>query len=502
MSTAFHRVALESMIARALYLISRLALPPLVLSYVGLAEYGLWSIAFVLVGYLGISVSGLATVYVREIALAHDRDDALYASKMLSTGVALAMLVGGIFCTLVAIFMPMLLSWFKITPQLHALAANLLLLTCLIFLADLTLGAWGYVLNGLKLIHEQQRIWVASFILEWCVAAALLVLGQGINALLWAFSLRYALSISLSWWRVKKAWPALSLRPKYISKQHLQPFLNLGLRAQLSDSWALLLHSADRVIVGLNFGAAYAGLMDLGSKLPATATSITSGISQALMPHAASLDDAALSRLYQQAQRLAVFSLLGLMPLLVAMAPALNLAWLGPRPELAQIVTVLLWVTPAWHLHIQTGPASSALRGKDQIGLEFFYHGLRTLVFLVCLQASNLIEFLRILCIGQSLAALIYLTLASKTLQFAPRQLFSEIIKPLALNYILAYSFVWLWPWQLSSRSSAFAEMLVASCLFIGLQLGLLWWFILHPDEQKWLKRKLRFTRPHETYHA
>nr|WP_314899843.1 oligosaccharide flippase family protein [uncultured Deefgea sp.] len=502
MSTAFHRVALESMLARALYLISRLALPPLVLTYAGLAEYGLWSIAFILVGYLGISVSGLATVYVREIALARDRDDALDASKMLSTGVGLALLVGSLFCALVAFFMPMLLSWFKISPQLHSLASNLLLLTCLIFLADLTLGAWGYVLNGLKLIHEQQRIWVVSFILEWCIAAALLVLGYGISALLWAFTLRYALSISLSWWRVKRAWPALSLHPKHLSKQHLQPFLNLGVRAQLSDSWALLLHSADRLIAGLSFGAAYTGLMDLGSKLPATATSITSGISQALMPHAASLDAASFSHLYQQAQRLAVFSLLGLMPLLVATAPALNLAWLGPRPELAQIVTILLWVTPAWHLHIQTGPASSALRGKDQIGLEFFYHGLRTMVFLVSLQANNLLEFLQIFSIGQGLASLVYLTLASKTLQLAPKQLFKLIFKPLALNYLLAYSFVSLWPWQLSSRSSALIELLLASALFMGLQLLILWWFILHADERKWLKQKLCFTRSLEAHHA
>ncbi|WP_297573692.1 lipopolysaccharide biosynthesis protein [uncultured Deefgea sp.] len=502
MSSNFHRVALESMMARLLYLISRLALPPLVLNYVGLAEYGLWSIAFVLVGYLGLSVSGLATVYVREIALAHDRNDALYASKMLSTGVALALLIGGIFCALVAMFMPIIISWFKIEPQLNTLAGHLLLLTCLIFLADLTLGAWGYVLNGLKLIHEQQRIWVASFILEWGIAAALLALGQGINALLWAFLLRYVLSISLSWWRVKHAWPALTLHPKYVSKLHLQPFLNLGLRAQLSDTWAILLHSADRMLAGLNFGAATAGLMDLGSKLPSTATSITSGISQALLPHAASLDAAALSQLYQQAQRLALFSLLSLMPLLVATAPALNMAWLGPRAELAQIVTILLWVTPAWHLHIQTGPASSALRGQGQTQLEFFYHALRTLVFIVCLQANSFFEFLQILCIGRCIAAVIYLTLASQALQFSPWHLWREILQPLALNYALAYGFVHFWPWQLTDRGSALLELIIAGTVFFCIQFGLAWRFILRQDEKIGLKRALHLTRSVEVYHA
>ena len=93
MSTSFQRAAIESIVAKVLYLLSRLAIPPMILTKVGLAEYGLWSIAFVLVGYLGLSVSGLATVYVREIAKAFERQDAYRASGMLSTGVALALLL-------------------------------------------------------------------------------------------------------------------------------------------------------------------------------------------------------------------------------------------------------------------------------------------------------------------------------------------------------------------------------------------------------------------------
>ncbi|QLG87773.1 oligosaccharide flippase family protein [Chitinibacter bivalviorum] len=504
MHTGFHRAALESILAKVLYLLSRLAIPPMVLTQVGLPEYGLWSIAFVLVGYLGLSVSGLATVYVREIARAYERQDALYASGMLSTGVALALFLGGGFCLGLSLCTPWILKSFAVSPALYQLATLLIGVTTLVFLADLTLGAWGYVLHGLNRVNEQQRIWVASFMLEWVIIASMLYLGLGMTALLGGFLLRYIFSICCAWWRVKSIWPELKMHPRHINQLYLKPFLHFGLKSQLSDGLAMILHSADRILAGISFGSASTAILDLGSKLPATAISISSGISLVVLPRSACMNEAQLAEFYPKALRLSVFSLLFIMPLLVACAPAISLAWLGLRPESHLIVQTLLWVTPAWHLHTLTGCASSALRGQGQLRLEFVYHGLRAIALgLVFYLSTSLAHFIALFAIGSACSALCYLFLASHRLSMSSGQIFKQALFPLGLCYSAAYSLVLLWPWHLiNNRHMALLELLQMSSLFTLLLAGLSWLIILKPHEKTWLSNLAAKLFKHEVSHA
>jgi len=56
---------------KALYAVTRVALPPLTLAHVGLSDYGLWATCFVLVSYLGMTASGFTLVYLRRTAQHH-----------------------------------------------------------------------------------------------------------------------------------------------------------------------------------------------------------------------------------------------------------------------------------------------------------------------------------------------------------------------------------------------------------------------------------------------
>lgn len=503
MQMGFHRQAIEGIAAKALYLLTRLAIPPMVLGQIGLGEYGLWSIAFVLVGYLGLSVSGLATVYVREVAQAYQRQDAEHASGMLSTGVAIALLVGSVFCVSLTLIMPSLLRGFDVAPALAEQARLLILVTSLVFLADLTLGAWGYVLHGLHRVHEQQRIWVASFMLEWLMIAILLYYQLGLTALLAGFIARYCFSIALAWWRVHRVWPQLRLHPSCIRRSYLSPFLHFGLKTQLSDTCAMILHSVDRMVAGLYFGSAATAIVDLGGKLPATATSIASGVSAVVLPRSACMSAAQVAELYAQALRLSTFALLWLMPLLVACAPAIHIAWLGLRVESAQILALLLWLTPAWHCHVLTGSASSALRGQGQVRLEYVYHALRLAALGVAIAlAADLVSFIAALAIGNTVAALSYLMLASQRLALGWVPLWRICLRPVLGAYLLAYSFVWLWPWQVSSRAMALSELVQAGAVFSMIFVVLVWKWGLTQAERVWVGQQCSRPFKREAHHA
>ena len=47
--------AVVQLAAKLLYMLSRVGLPPIILSYVSLEEYGIWATCFIVISYLGMS---------------------------------------------------------------------------------------------------------------------------------------------------------------------------------------------------------------------------------------------------------------------------------------------------------------------------------------------------------------------------------------------------------------------------------------------------------------
>src|SRR5579871_657155 len=72
------------------YVATRFFIPPFVLAHVSLEAYGLWSAAFILVSYIGISTMGLAGVYVKYIAEYAAKREFNKANQLISTGMSVS----------------------------------------------------------------------------------------------------------------------------------------------------------------------------------------------------------------------------------------------------------------------------------------------------------------------------------------------------------------------------------------------------------------------------
>ena len=60
--------AATQMLGRILYLATRVALPPFILHYISLEEYGIWATCWIIIGYVGMGAFGVSNVYVRYVA--------------------------------------------------------------------------------------------------------------------------------------------------------------------------------------------------------------------------------------------------------------------------------------------------------------------------------------------------------------------------------------------------------------------------------------------------
>ncbi len=488
-----------TLFAKTLYLLTRVALPPLVLAHVSLADYGVWSISFIVVSYLGLTATGFVSVYIRQGAIAHQSGDTSGLSRLLSTGILSLALLSSLLLGGLVTGMPWVMEHLNVEPSLRETASVLVLGSCAIFLADITFGAYAYLLHGLGLIKTEQKIWVWAFLLEMVFVLAFLWGGMGIQALLLAFALRYLFSLSTAAWVVHRIVPGLRLNWRLFDKAVLKEFFSYGLLVQISALCANALHSAERVLAGVLIGAPAAALFDLGNKLPSTATSIPSAVSSVALPAAARSQGAHETReLYLSSTRLTGIITALPMPFLAVLAIPLCQFWLGTRPEILAVASIMTPLALSCHLHILTGPGSSIFRGIGQAGNEFIYHALRVFFLSIFVgigwieqqhhfEATALAMFFSA---GAVVAALCYLFWNHSQLTGGMSGLVSHILWPTLSTYPAALLAYWLprwmgwWPEGTPTRLQLWMPLTASAILYGVFSLATLFVWVLSPSEK------------------
>jgi len=485
-----------AMFAKTFYLLSRLCLPPMVLSHISLADYGLWSASFILIMYIGLTDVGFSSVYVRYSARYHAQGDTNSINRLLSTGVitlsVLSVLVlGGLWLVL-----PHVLDFLKIAAAQRTIAKTLVMGTSTMFMLDLSFGAYCYLLHGLQRIREEQKVAVIGYVLELVLIFAFLQMGMGVYALLAAFVLRYLWSLTSFVRLAHRYLPGLHIGFKHYDREKLRLFLGFGAAVQVSALVGTALFSIDRVLAGFMLGPKGIALFELGSKLPIAAISVPSAISNVTMPaasrHSTHGNNDAIQKLYISASR--AISMISAFPLafMAVFSATIIHVWLGARGEL-QMLPVIMALTAMWsHLHIMTGPGSAVFRAMGQVGNEFVYHlsrvvfltlGIGTAILIYGYTANAIIVGLAA---GSTLAALAYMLFNHKQLGLPPLSIFPQLLLPAMPAYPLAYGLLLLWQYMVPVATGRW-EAMALLCMF-GLSYCivlaiLMWrWMLTEPE--------------------
>ncbi len=487
-----------AMFAKALYLVTRLLVPPMVLAHVALAEYGLWSACFVLIMYIGITDVGFSNVYVRFVACYHALGDTVSINRLVSTGVITLSVLACIAWCAVWLCLPTLLDFLKVAPDHQQMARVLLLGTSAMFLLDLTLGAHCYLLHGLQRFREEQRVAIAGYLLELACIAAFLQIGLGVYSLLLAFVLRYLWSLSSFIRLAYRFLPTLELRFRHYDRAMLRHFLGFGAGVQASALLSTALFSIDRVLAGFLLGPPGIALFELGTKLPVSAIAVPSMVSNVTMPaaarYAASDDHTAIRALYCNASR--ATSMLAGWPLgfMAVFAAPIVQTWLGARADLALLPIILTLSALCAHLHIVTGPGSAVYRAQGRVGNEFVYHGLRCICLAIAigglmLALGTTAMALNIgLALGGACASFFYLAYNQRQLGLSIGDLLREILLPGFAAYPVAVLLFLVWQLGIPTTATRWIELplLLTFGLIYSLLYGFtLWRWLLSSAEQE-----------------
>jgi O-antigen/teichoic acid export membrane protein len=506
MNRLVSRNIFSSVGAKLLYLVTRFFLPPIILAYISLEEYGVWAMCFILIGYLGMSAFGVSNVYIRYVAQYHARGEEHRIGDLLSTGLTVVSLVGVVALALLWVGLPTLIEALSVSPELQTTAFVLIFGSAAIFVLELSWGAFAYVLTGLQRIVQQNQVWVGTFLLETLLVVVFLVAGFGVYGLLYAFAIRYLISISVNVLLCFRNLPGLRLSLRRFNRADLALFYRYGGIVQLSGFLGMFLRSIEKLIAGLFINVQATGLFDVAQKFPVMATSIPSSMNAVFLPATSYMHTqerrGELLELYLKGARYINLVTGFMMGFMAAFAAPLMVAWLGPNPEFALAPLILACFTLPFQLNVLTGPASNIYRGMGIPARELIYP-LSQLALVIILVGGGFLLFgidVVVITVAVALAmilsALIYMVYTNRFLALGQYRFMRDALLPGLWPYLTGFALYLLArPWVESvgdDRWGSVLLVLVAGIVYCVLQAAFLWLVQLDAGEKHFVAGKVR----------
>ena len=506
MNRLVSRNIFSSIGAKLLYLVTRFFLPPIILAYISMEEYGIWAMCFILIGYLGMSAFGVSNVYIRYVAQYHARGEEQRIGDLLSTGVTLVSLIGVVALGLLWVGLPTLIEALSVSAELQGTAFVLIFGSAAIFVLELSWGAFAYVLTGLQRIVQQNQVWVGTFLLETLLVVVFLVAGFGVYGLLYAFAIRYLVAISVNVRLCFRNLPGLRLSLRRFNRADLALFYRYGGIVQLSGFLGMFLRSIEKLIAGLFINVQATGLFDVAQKFPVMATSIPSSMNAVFLPATSYMHTqerrGELLALYLKGARYINLVTGFMMGFMATFAAPLMVAWLGPNPELALAPLILACFTLPFQLNVLTGPASNIYRGMGIPARELIYPLSQLALVIILVGAGFLVFGIDVVVItvavalAMILSALIYMAYTNRFLELDQGRFIRAALVPGLWPYLTGFALYLLAsPWIDAvgdDRWGSVLLVLVAGVAYCALQAAVLWLFQLDAGEKDYVAGKFR----------
>ena len=278
------------MAATIIYLVSRLLLTPFVLNYLTLAEFGLWSMCFVVLSYISMGAFGVNNTYIRYTARFRAEKRDIEISKLLSTGITGMLIFCAVFFIALYLFMPLILRSFNVGEDMASTATIMILGTTAIFSLDLTLGGFRSVVEGLQEIALVKKIYTAAALVEIAAIVIFISQGSGVVGMLYAYIVRIVLDTGICIVFARKLIPTLRFSLKLINREHIRVLFIFGGKVQVLGAIAIFLSAFDRMVISAVIGLSAAGMFEVGRKFPFTSKSVSGAAIAPFLPAAADLE--------------------------------------------------------------------------------------------------------------------------------------------------------------------------------------------------------------------
>jgi len=370
------------------YIISegtRFLMVPVVIAYITLEGYSLVRIAYTFFGFFAVYSFGVHGAYVKYTAEYYQKRDFDRLNGLLSLGVLLCAVFGGMTVALVAWRREWIAHVMKPDAQQPETIEFMIVYVAALAAVCVVFGVYRSVLTGLQRMDATNLSMIAFNFVQVFVVLGLLWAGYGVRMVITVYGVALVGPMILMMFAVWKIAPEIRLRPWAIRRDSWGPMLSLGGRMQVLGVAALAALSIDAVVLFRYFPEAFVGAYLVARQFASRIQTIPMLGFGALVPASADLlarnAHDTVNAVYRTTQRITLVITGYLFVFLIVNGDMLLVAYLGPDQYSDVAWRALIALCIAATIHTVTGPGSSLLRGAGKPELEIVYQTLTVVLF-------------------------------------------------------------------------------------------------------------------------
>ncbi len=325
----------------AVNLIVGLLLTPYLIAHLGKGNYGIWTLVGAFLGYYGLLRLGVGTGIMRYVPLYIGRDDSKSISEVVSTGLAIFMLVGLVIFAISMLTAEPIARFYKSGPELASLVRILG-----------TAGAFAcpiYILDACIRAHERwiaaNFVTIVSGIARALGLAGCVYFGYGLVEMGYVVLVVTTFSMALTCVVFVQSCPGIYLRPSLIKLSSAQTLMSFGILTTII-SFARLTLQGHSLIIGKVISLEAVAIYAVAAILIRNVRGVLIAPARVFWPRFAYLDgknhSAEIASLFLRGTRFTTIFASGIMFITFVLGPSFISLWIEGDFRAAYPVLLLL----------------------------------------------------------------------------------------------------------------------------------------------------------------
>jgi O-antigen/teichoic acid export membrane protein len=331
-------------------ILANIVIFPYLTMRLGNEGYGLWGLMASFMAYMSLLDLGLSASvqrYAARFAALKSEDD---QRKLMSTSIVIYLITGSLAGVTGLLLAPHMPDWLdRIPADLRQDTVHIFYMASILaFLRLVTMPFLGF-LRGLQRYDLANISSIVSDLLRFGLSILFVELwGPHVMLVAWASFIGMGLGTVFVVIAVYRCWPGLTLRPRYLSREHFRQIASFGVNTFILTICTMLMFQLPNFILAKMIGPAAVTLFAVGLLIQTMLRETVSGVGSVLVPmfaesHALNQTEAIESRLWTSGQICNVLTAVMVAGLLVYARP-LILYWTGQPDKLAAYGEVIILV--------------------------------------------------------------------------------------------------------------------------------------------------------------
>ena len=267
-----------------------LILTPIIIYYIGIAEYGVYILVGALTGYFSLLDLGIGTSVVKFIAQYHAKGEKEKVNEIVNTAYFLFLGVGVVGAIGIFIMGTFVIGIFNLDGELLWKARLLTYILAAGFIMSFSMALFGDVLRGMQRYDIVAYISFGVSLVALPVTLIVLLMGYGIVELILYTMVFGLIGRIITAYYAKKILPYLDIKVRHVNKTRIRSLFSLSMILLVLFAFNKIIFYTDALVIGLFLSVSMVTFYAVAQKISSIPRSSLNATMHAMIPAASELD--------------------------------------------------------------------------------------------------------------------------------------------------------------------------------------------------------------------